>query len=62
MSKRNVTFFFVHVSYRNSESDIVLVRVFIAMNKHHDQGNFYKGKPSIGAGLQVLRFSPLSSW
>jgi hypothetical protein len=35
----------------------VLVRV---VNRHHDQGNSYKGH-LIGAGLQVQRFSPLSS-
>jgi hypothetical protein len=28
--------------------------------RHHDQGNSYKGH-LIGAGLQVLRFSSLSS-
>jgi hypothetical protein len=32
------------------------------VNRHHDQGNSYKGQHLIGAGLQVLRFSPLSSW
>jgi len=26
------------------------------------QGNSYKGKHLIGTGLQVQRFSPLSSW
>jgi hypothetical protein len=31
------------------------------MNRHHDQGNSYKGQHLIGAGLQVQRFSPLSS-
>jgi hypothetical protein len=30
----------------------VLVRVSIAMKRIHDQGNFYKGKHFIGAGLQ----------
>ena len=38
------------------------VRVFIAMKRHHDQDNSYKGKHLIGAGLQVQRCSPLSSW
>jgi hypothetical protein len=33
-----------------------LVRVFVAVNRHHDQGQHL-----IGAGLQVQRFSPLSS-
>jgi hypothetical protein len=32
------------------------------MKKHHDQGNFYKGKHLIGAGLHFERFSQLSSW
>jgi hypothetical protein len=32
-----------------------------AVNRHHDQGNSYKGQHLIGAGLQVQRFSPLSS-
>jgi hypothetical protein len=34
---------------------------FTAMNRHHDQGNCYKGQHLTGAGLQVQRFSPLSS-
>jgi nuclear pore complex protein Nup62 len=29
----------------------VLVRIFIAVKRHHDQGNFYKGQHLIGAGL-----------
>jgi hypothetical protein len=41
--------------------ECVLVRVSIAVNRHHDQGNSYKGQHLIGAGLQVQRFSPLSS-
>ena len=32
------------------------------MKRYHDQGNSYKGKHSIRAGLQFQRFSPLSSW
>jgi hypothetical protein len=40
---------------------IVLVRVSIAVKRHHDQGNSYKGQRLIGAGLQVQRFSPLPS-
>ena len=43
-------------------SVLVLVRVFIAVKRHHDQGNTYKGKQLIGAGLQFQRFSPLQSW
>ena len=35
---------------------------FIAAKRHHDQDNSYKGKHLIGAGLQVQRCSPLSSW
>jgi hypothetical protein len=31
------------------------------MNRHHDQGNSYKEFNLIGAGLQVHRFSSLSS-
>jgi hypothetical protein len=31
------------------------------VHRHHDQGNSYKGQHLIGAGLQVQRFSPLSS-
>jgi hypothetical protein len=31
------------------------------VNRHHDQGKSYKGQRLIGAGLQVQRFSPLSS-
>ena len=41
---------------------VVLYRVSIAVKKHHDQGNSYKDKHLIGAGLQFQRFSPLSSW
>jgi hypothetical protein len=35
---------------------------FIAVKRHHDQGNFYKGQYLVGAGLQFQRFSPSSSW
>jgi hypothetical protein len=34
---------------------------FTAVNRHHDQGKSYKKQHLIGAGLQVQRFSPLSS-
>jgi hypothetical protein len=34
---------------------------FTAVNRHHDQGKSYKGQHLIGAGLQVQKFSPLSS-
>ena len=32
------------------------------MNRHHDQGNSYKGQHLTGAGLQFQRFSPLKLW
>jgi hypothetical protein len=35
---------------------------FIALKRHHNQGNSYKGQYLIGAGLQFQRFRPLSSW
>jgi hypothetical protein len=38
------------------------LRVSIAMKRHHDQDNSYKGKHLIGAGLQFQGYSPLSSW
>jgi hypothetical protein len=38
---------------------IVLVRVFIAVKRNHDQGSTYKAKQLIGAGLQFQKFSPL---
>jgi hypothetical protein len=31
------------------------------VNRYYDQGKSYKGQHLIGAGLQVQRFSPLSS-
>ena len=37
----------------------VLAWVYIADKRHHDQGKSYKVHIN-GAGLQVLRFSPLS--
>ena len=40
---------------------IVLVKVSIAVNRHHDQGNSYKEQNLLGAGLQVQRFNPLPS-
>jgi hypothetical protein len=33
---------------------------FIAVNRHHDLGNSYKGEHLVGAVLQGQRFSPLS--
>jgi hypothetical protein len=32
------------------------------VKRNHDQGNAYKRQHLTGAGFQVLRFSPLSSW
>ena len=43
-------------------SQVFNLRVSIALKRHYDQDNSYKGQHWIGAGLQVLRFSPLSSW
>jgi hypothetical protein len=40
----------------------VLVRVSVAVKRHRDHSNSYKGKHLIGTGLQVQRFSSLSSW
>jgi hypothetical protein len=34
---------------------------FTAVNRHYDQGKSYKKQHLIGAGLQVQKFSPLSS-
>ena len=31
------------------------------MNRHNDQGKSYKGQQLIEAGIQVQKFSPLSS-
>ena len=39
---------------------VVLVRVSNAMKRHHDHSNSYKGD-LIGPGLQVQRFTPLTS-
>jgi hypothetical protein len=39
----------------------VLVRVSIAVKRHHDQSNSYEEQHLPGAGLQVQSFSPLSS-
>ena len=35
---------------------------FIVVKRQHDQGNYCKGQHLIGAGLQIQRFNPLSSW
>jgi len=31
---------------------------FTALNRHYDQGNFFKGQHLVGAGLEVHRSSP----
>ena len=36
--------------------------ISIAMKRYHDQSNSCKGQDLTGAGLQILRFIPLSSW
>jgi hypothetical protein len=35
---------------------------FIAVKRHCDQSNSYKGKHLMGSCLQFQRFSPSSSW
>jgi hypothetical protein len=40
----------------------VLVWGFVAVKKHYDQGNSYKGQYLIWGGLQVQKFRPLKSW
>jgi len=48
-------------SEKKGEGGHCLSLGFTAVNRHHDQCEFYKGQRLIGAGLQVQRFSPLSS-
>ena len=38
------------------------LRISIAVKRHHDHGNSYKGKHLAGAGLHLQRFCQLSSW
>jgi len=40
----------------------VLVRISLAVKRHHDQGNSHTGKHLIGAGFSFQGCSPLSSW
>ena len=40
---------------------VLCLRVSIAVKRHHDLSNSYKGQHLIEAGLPVQRFSPLSS-
>lgn len=44
------------------EKHSIFVRVFISVNRHHDQGIPYKGRHFIAAGLQLQKFSPLTLW
>jgi hypothetical protein len=53
---------YVHTCALSHTHICVSVRDYIAMMRYHDQGNSYKGKHLIEAGLQFQRFSPLSSW
>ena len=41
---------------------IVVLRVSIAMMRHHDHGKSDKGKHLIRASLQFQMYSPLLSW
>jgi hypothetical protein len=36
------------------------LKVFIAVKRHHDHGNYYKGKHLIGDGLEAQKFGSLS--
>jgi hypothetical protein len=48
----------------DSKNDFVLKTpgwCFTAVNRHHDQSKSYRRQHLIGTGLQVQRFSPLSS-
>ena len=38
------------------------MKVSIAVERHYDHGNSYKGNHLVGAGLRVWWLSPLSSW
>jgi hypothetical protein len=40
----------------------VHLKGFIAVQRHHDQGNSYNGKHLFEAGLYFEKFRPLSSW
>jgi hypothetical protein len=46
---------------RGSRHEGIISQDFTVVNRHHDQGNSYEGQHLIGVGLQVQRFSPLSS-
>jgi hypothetical protein len=41
---------------------LVLVMISVTVKTHHDHSSLYKWKHLVGAGLQVQRFSLLSSW
>ena len=40
----------------------VIVRVSIAVKRHHDHGNSYEGKYLIEVVVTVQKYSPLSTW
>jgi hypothetical protein len=48
-------------SFQKKSLKAVLVRGFIVVHRHHDQELFLERQHLNGAGLQVQRFSPLSS-
>jgi hypothetical protein len=50
----------ITITFCNVKLGVIVVRVSMAVKRYHDHGNFHKGH-LIGAGLQVQRFSPLST-
>ena len=58
---KEIEIFLKYIGYMQLKIYTVLVRVSIAVKRHHDQGNSYKRKHLIGAGLEFQRFSPLLS-
>jgi len=58
----NNAFTYVFILFMCACVSRFLTQCPIALKRHHDHSNFYKGKHLIGAGLQVQRFSPWSSW
>jgi hypothetical protein len=49
------------LNYIAKHIDNLLQVCLTSVNRYHDQGTSYKDKHLTGAGLQVQRFSPLSS-
>jgi hypothetical protein len=49
------------MKYKDGSLSTCLSPSFIAVKRHHDHGNSYKGKHFTGAGFQFQRFNPLSS-